>query len=435
MNNYLHVQNTKENLINNDYNNFVILWFILLTNSVFPSLDYKNLSFFNLSNSLFIRFQYPDLFFILIEFFILDITLSFSQLIDLCVTDYPFLKHRFDLSYIFFLFDLKFYVVLNIALTEFGIISTLFYVFLSALWSEREVWDSMGIRFSENPGMRRILSDYGFHGHYGRKDYPLLGTYELHYSEALKIIVKKIPSFSQMMRTFIFKDLNNVEQTNLSFKSSIFFMCFSWFNFISLDFLFFFILILFFVLWVSLISFAPYKDQGTFSIQFYTLFLFLSLYLSGSCEKFYFIFKEHMNLDNLDSINFLFEYLSSSNIFFSFLSLIIFFSFFLFYQKYLNKDEIIDKDIVLNLTLFSILFFFWIIVKDFIELFLIIEGFAFLSFILVARSRQTKLGSSVGIRYLLLSGIPAVFFIYGISFYYYYTTSILLYDIDSYINI
>jgi len=75
------------------------------------------------------------------------------------------------------------------------------------------------------------------------------------------------------------------------------------------------------------------------------------------------------------------------------------------------------------------------IVKDFIELFLLIEGFAFLSFILVARSRHTKLGSSVGIRYLLLSGVPAVFFIYGISFYYYYTTSILLYDIDMSLNL
>jgi|GEM_PF-6260252 len=133
MNNIPSLKNSNKKLINNDYNNFVILWFILLTNSVFPSLDYKNLSFLNLSNSLFVRFKFPDLFFILIEFFILDITLSFSQLIDLCVTDYPFLKHRFDLSYVFFLFDLKFYVVLNIALTEFGVISTLFYVFLSAL--------------------------------------------------------------------------------------------------------------------------------------------------------------------------------------------------------------------------------------------------------------------------------------------------------------
>ena len=131
--NTLYTQNLNTKITNNNnYNNFVILWFILLTNSVFPSLDYKNLSFLNLSNSLSIRFKFPDLFFILIEFFILDITLSFSQLIDLCVTDYPFLKHRFDLSYIFFLFDLKFYIILNIALTEFGVISTLFYVFLSA---------------------------------------------------------------------------------------------------------------------------------------------------------------------------------------------------------------------------------------------------------------------------------------------------------------
>jgi len=421
LNNIINKQN-KYLSITNNYYTYVILWLIMLTNSVFPYLNYKNLSFLNLSTSLHIRFKFPDLFFILIEFLILDITLSFSQLTDLCVTDYPFLKHRFDLSYIFFLFDLKFYVILNIALTEFAIICTLFYVFLSALWSEREVWDSTGIRFSENPGMRRILTDYGFHGHYSRKDYPLLGTYELHYSEVLKIIVKRIPSFSQMMRTFVFKDLKNSNKLSI-YTSSMMFLSFFAFN--SADYLIYLILTFFFILWISLISFPPYKDQGTFSVQFFLIFLTLSIFLSGVLDKFY-----YYNFDN----QFILESYNLSFFFYFILTFILFFTLFLFYQKYMNESEIIDKDIVLNISIFSILWFFWLIVKDFVEIFLLVEGFAFLSFILVARSRFTKLGSSVGIRYLILSGIPAVFFTYGLSFFYYYTNSIILYDIETIIS-
>ena len=44
-----------------------------------------------------------------------------------------------------------------------------------AEWHEREVWDMMGIRFSDHPNMTRILMWDGYPYHPLRKEYPLEG--------------------------------------------------------------------------------------------------------------------------------------------------------------------------------------------------------------------------------------------------------------------
>ncbi len=51
----------------------------------------------------------------------------------------------------------------------------------SANWFEREAFDLFGILFEGHPDLRRILTDYGFIGHPFRKDFPLIGTVEVHY--------------------------------------------------------------------------------------------------------------------------------------------------------------------------------------------------------------------------------------------------------------
>jgi len=56
-------------------------------------------------------------------------------------------------------------------------------------WWEREAWDLFGIFFSDNPDLRRILTDYGFDGHPLRKDFPLTGFVELKYDEDQKRVV------------------------------------------------------------------------------------------------------------------------------------------------------------------------------------------------------------------------------------------------------
>lgn len=56
----------------------------------------------------------------------------------------------------------------------------------SANWYEREAYDLYGIVYDGHPDLRRLLTDYGFHGHPFRKDFPLIGKVELRYDEAQK---------------------------------------------------------------------------------------------------------------------------------------------------------------------------------------------------------------------------------------------------------
>ncbi len=56
-------------------------------------------------------------------------------------------------------------------------IDSLYPVYLGALWSEREVYDLMGIIFKDHPRMTRILNPDNFEGHPLRKDFPVKGMH------------------------------------------------------------------------------------------------------------------------------------------------------------------------------------------------------------------------------------------------------------------
>ena len=71
-------------------------------------------------------------------------------------------------------------------------------------WWEREAWDLFGIYFSDNPDLRRILTDYGFDGHPLRKDFPLTGYVELKYDEDQKRVVYEPVRLKQEFRSFDF---------------------------------------------------------------------------------------------------------------------------------------------------------------------------------------------------------------------------------------
>lgn len=63
-------------------------------------------------------------------------------------------------------------------------IDSVFGIWASADWFEREAFDLFGILFKGHPDLRRILTDYGFIGHPFRKDFPLIGNVEVRYDPA-----------------------------------------------------------------------------------------------------------------------------------------------------------------------------------------------------------------------------------------------------------
>ena len=65
------------------------------------------------------------------------------------------------------------------------------FLYSSAIWFEREVWDFFGIYFLGNPDLRRLLTDYGYLGFPLRKDYPLTGFYDLFYDDLNCKILKR----------------------------------------------------------------------------------------------------------------------------------------------------------------------------------------------------------------------------------------------------
>jgi NADH-quinone oxidoreductase subunit C len=64
---------------------------------------------------------------------------------------------------------------------ERPVLDSVYSVWSSADWYEREAFDLYGILFRSHPDLRRLLTDYGFIGHPFRKDFPLIGNVEMRY--------------------------------------------------------------------------------------------------------------------------------------------------------------------------------------------------------------------------------------------------------------
>jgi NADH-quinone oxidoreductase subunit C len=114
---------------------------------------------------------------------------GFEQLIDLAGVDYPDRARRFDVVYHLLSLSQNRRVRLKIETDEDTPVPTITGVYPCADWYEREAFDMYGIFFEGHPDLRRILTDYGFHGHPLRKDFPMTGYVELRYDEELKRVV------------------------------------------------------------------------------------------------------------------------------------------------------------------------------------------------------------------------------------------------------
>jgi NADH-quinone oxidoreductase subunit C len=126
----------------------------------------------------------------------------FKQLTDLAGVDYPERPARFEVVYHLLSFRYNRRVRVKVATNENSAVPSVTGIFSAAGWFEREAWDMYGILFSDNPDLRRILTDYGFDGHPQRRDFPLTGYVEMRYDEEQKRVVYQPVKLNQAYRSF-----------------------------------------------------------------------------------------------------------------------------------------------------------------------------------------------------------------------------------------
>ena len=133
-----------------------------------------------------------------------DEQFGFEQMMDLCGVDWPERPMRFDVVYNLLSVSNN-HRIRVIAQTDADTpVPSVHTIWPCATWWEREAWDLFGIKFSNQPDLRRIVTDYGFDGHPLRKDFPLTGFVEVRYDEELKRVINVPVSLTQDFRNFDF---------------------------------------------------------------------------------------------------------------------------------------------------------------------------------------------------------------------------------------
>ena len=150
----------------------------------------------------------------LINFLIMSSNWQLNALIDIIIIDLlainskPVINNiydRFLVVYSFISFTLNYRLFILFYLGEKGVLNTIHTFFAGASWVEREIWDLFGIFIVGQRDLRRILTDYGFTGHPLRKDFPLVGFFEVFYTEFTKRVVYRPVSLMQGFKHFKFK--------------------------------------------------------------------------------------------------------------------------------------------------------------------------------------------------------------------------------------
>jgi NADH-quinone oxidoreductase subunit C len=114
---------------------------------------------------------------------------DFHQLIDVCGSDYPQREKRFDVVYHLLSMTKNRRVRVKVETDEDTPVASVVGIYPAANWFERETFDMYGVFFEGHPDLRRILTDYGFHGHPMRRDFPMTGYVEVRYDDELKRVV------------------------------------------------------------------------------------------------------------------------------------------------------------------------------------------------------------------------------------------------------
>ncbi len=101
--------------------------------------------------------------------------LGYELLLDVSSVDHFGEDPRFEIIYELASLDDKRHLRLKSKVSEEESVPTATHLWKAADWHEREVWDMMGIPFTDHPDLRRILMWEGYPYFPLRKDFPLAG--------------------------------------------------------------------------------------------------------------------------------------------------------------------------------------------------------------------------------------------------------------------
>jgi len=101
--------------------------------------------------------------------------LDLQMLLDICSVDHESVDPRFEVVYELSTIDDSKHLRLKCPVSEDEEVDTVSDIFATADWHEREVYDMMGIRFTNHPNLKRILMWEGYPYHPLRKEFPLAG--------------------------------------------------------------------------------------------------------------------------------------------------------------------------------------------------------------------------------------------------------------------
>jgi NADH-quinone oxidoreductase subunit C len=131
--------------------------------------------------------------------------IKMNQLVEVCCIDYPQYSHRFQIVYNFLSTKTKRRLITKVWVSENSSMDSIYHIYPSSRWLEREVYDLFGVMFNNHGDLRRILTDYGFEGYPLRKDFPVSGFMDLRFFSSNKKINQEKLMLIQLYRNSIFE--------------------------------------------------------------------------------------------------------------------------------------------------------------------------------------------------------------------------------------
>jgi NADH-quinone oxidoreductase subunit C len=99
---------------------------------------------------------------------------QFDYCVDITAVHYPAREKQFDVVYVLYSFPLNQRVRVKTQIADGASLPSVFDLWPTADWLEREVFDMFGIKFDGHPGLKRILLPEGWKGYPLRKDYGII---------------------------------------------------------------------------------------------------------------------------------------------------------------------------------------------------------------------------------------------------------------------